>query len=129
MSVEQWFTLIGILTGVGLGLLNWLNGSSRNKSIGMLEQSQAIQNLNTSVDLANSRALAAEKRAAESERRAHDLETRLAILECDVHEKMTYRIVFDVVLGSNPVIERTDIKHTPERRKEDKPIPFDRRVK
>jgi hypothetical protein len=113
MTQEQWLTLIGILTGLAIGILNFYNGSVRGKSIGMLEQGTYLESVNKSVDLANKRALEAEVRAISAEDRATALGKRMTSLE----KSLSYRLTFDVVLGSNPMIEHVEIQHYPENRK------------
>jgi len=112
MSVESIATFIGIFATFALGILNYYNNSARGKSMGMLERGQYLESVNKSIALANDRALQAENRASEAENRAGELETRIGALE----KKLSYRITFDVVLGSNPIIEKVDIRHYPERR-------------
>lgn len=112
MNLEGWLTFIGILLTFLLGALNFYNGSIRGKSIGMLERGQYLESVNKSVELANDRALKAEQRASDAEERANKLEDRIIALE----RKLSYRITFDVLLGSNPSIAQADIRHYPDRR-------------
>lgn len=127
VNMEQLLTLIGILTGLALGVLNWTNAKKRGDSANVLEQSQAIQNLNTSIELANERALKAEQRALAAESVAEQLEKRILVLESEFKEKMSYRLIFDVILGSSPVIQKSDISPLFERRKENAPVIHERR--
>ncbi len=99
MTSGEWITLIGLLLTFGLGIFNFIREVARGKSLGMMERGTYLESVNKSVKLANDRALEAEKRAGE-------LEKRLIVLE----SHQNYRITFDVLLGSEPKVERVDIE-------------------
>lgn len=113
MSYENWITVLGFVLTFGLGIFNLLSGMKRNTSIGMLERGNYLKTVNESVELANKRALDAETRAIAAEHRADELLKRIE----DLESRLSYRLTFDVVLGSNPVIEHVEIDHFSNRRK------------
>lgn len=77
MDFEAWATWAGILGSLILGLLNFRNASSRNKSQGMLDEGNYINTLNESVRLANARALKAEEERVDVEDKSDEREKRL----------------------------------------------------
>ena len=105
LTAEQWFTFIGIAVGVGMGLLNWYDKRFPRMRLSAIESGQVSESLNKSIELANKRALDAEERAERLEKRMKNLEGNLS-----------YRIIFDVKLGSSPKIEDANIRHYPDRR-------------
>lgn len=115
MSYENWITLLGFVLTFGLGVFNWISGMKRNNSIGMLERGNYLKSVNESVSLANQRAPDAESRAFKAEKRADELEQRIE----DLEGRLSYRLTFDVVLGSKPTVEHVEIDHYPNRRKKE----------
>ena len=105
LTAEQWFTFIGVAVGVGMGLLNWYDKRFPRIRLSAMESGQVSESLNKSIDLANKRALDAEERVERLEKKVKNFEGNLS-----------YRIIFDVKLGSNPQIEDANIRHYPERR-------------
>jgi hypothetical protein len=132
MSLTDVLQFIGLITMFILGLYNAKNNGSRAKSQNTLETSQYLVSMNQAVDLANKRALEAEEgraraeeRTLQAEAREEDLERRLTTLE----KSLAYRLTFDVILGTNPSVEKVEIKHFPERRESDTKTVDDRRSK
>jgi hypothetical protein len=107
--------LIGLITALLIGIWNMSNSKTRAKSLGTLESGQYLESVNRSIELANNRALAAEERAARAEKVSEDLEKRIESLE----DLLSYRLTFDVTLGTNPSVQNVEIKHFTDRREND----------
>lgn len=100
MTAFEIFTVIGILGGIVLGAFNWYNGKRTVDQIAATGDTMNIKTQNEAIQLANDRAYAAEKRA-------DALEKRLTVLEA----KMSYKLTFDVLLGTDPSVEHVTIEH------------------
>lgn len=112
MNLADIAQIIGLLTALFLGVWNVRIARDKTSSTSMVERGEYLISVNKSVQLANDRALAAEQRAVASEDREDALEERITRLE----ESLSYRLTFDVVLGSNPSVQKVEIRHFPERR-------------
>lgn len=109
--------LVGVATALLLGIWNIRIARDKTSSTSMVERGEYMMSMNKSVTLANDRALSAEERALASEAREDALEKRITRLE----ESLSYRLTFDVILGSNPSVQKVEISHFPERRAESTP--------
>ena len=123
MSTAEIVQLLGVAIALIIGIWNMKYNNKRANSQGVLETGQSLLALNQSVELANKRALLAEEKTNVAEARADDLERRIGVLE----DRLSYRLVFDVVLGDDPKVEHVQISHYPERRKEPE-LAFNRRA-
>lgn len=129
MSPEIIASLIGTMIVGIIGIFNLLTSNKRNSSLNTLDSSNNLKILNEAIALANTRALAAETAMDKAEKEANDkiflLEQRVRVLE----SSLSYRLTFDVMLGTSPAINAAWIEHFVERRKEEKPVAHDRRKK
>lgn len=134
MDITAALTTLGTIIAILLGVYNSYNSKRLGDSTIQSGQSGTIKTLNESVELANKRALAAEERANSleevydkrawiAEQKAEELESRLSVLE----SALSYRITFDVTLGTKPKVEHVEIEHYPERRHEARKVEPDRR--
>jgi hypothetical protein len=121
-TVINWAVLIA---GVVLAVYNFRNAATRNKFLNGLDKSDTIQKLNETLDLAADRNLKYEKQRSQDRDEIFLLEKRLAALESNLQ----YRLTFDVILGTDPSIEKANIKHLVERRESEHPVNYDRRKK
>jgi hypothetical protein len=110
MTVFEVFTVIGIIGGLVLGTFNWYNGKRTIDQSAFLGSPINLKTQNEAIQLANDRAFAAEKRA-------DSLEKRLAVLEA----RLSYKLTFDVILGTNPYLEHVSIEHYPSEKNKDDP--------
>jgi len=90
--------VVGIAVTLLLGVVNFLGGRP-------LVNAQSFEAFNKSITLANNRALDAEQRAFAAENRVDELEKRIEAME----KRLSYRLTFDVILGSKPEVERAEI--------------------
>ena len=123
IGIDQWFTFLGIIIALGLGVLNWYDKRFPRKLLNPLEIGQKNLFENQAVDLANKRALDAEIRADRSEEREIRLENLYNTLkdEFEAWKKLqNYKITFSAQLGTNPSILTSSIYH--DRRVEARPF-------
>ena len=123
MTLDQIITYLSILSAIVLGLGNWYTLSKRNVSLETTDIASNSKILNEAVTLANQRALAAEKQYYKLQEEYDLLEKRILTLE----RSLSYRISFDVVLGTKPSIERSEIVHVLERRVKEAQVDIERR--
>ena len=121
-SIINWVVLIA---GVVLAVYNFRNASTRNKFLNGLDKSDTIQKLNETLDLAADRNLKYEKQRSQDREEIFLLEKRLQALESNLQ----YRLTFNVILGTDPSMEKASIKHLVERRENETPVVYDRRKK
>jgi hypothetical protein len=123
MDFVNYAQLIGFIITLIIAIWNVRNNRLRTSSQNLLEGGQYLETVNKSIELANKRALDAELRANEADARLEQVikesEAREAVLEArltTLEKSLSYRLVFDVMLGQNPSVEKVEIKHFPERR-------------
>jgi hypothetical protein len=127
MSPEVIASLVGTMIVGLIGIFNLLTSNKRNSSLNTLDSSNNLKILNEAIQLANNRALAAEEKLDKAEKYANDkiflLEQRVRVLE----SSLSYRLTFDVMLGTSPSVNGVRIEHFVERRKVEIPVKHDRR--
>lgn len=114
IGIDQWFTFIGIIIALGMGILNYYDKRFPRKHLSPLEESQNTLIQNQAVDLANKRALDAETRADRAEEREIRLETLYNNLKTEFEEwslTQSYKLVLMVQLGNNPRVNSSTIFH------------------
>lgn len=121
-TVINWAVLI---SGVVLAVYNLRNASTRNTFMNGVDKADTISKLNETLDVAAERNLKYEKQRKQDRDEIFLLEKRLAALESNLQ----YRLTFDVILGTDPSIEKANIKHLVERRENETPVNYDRRKK
>lgn len=114
---------VGIVIAAVLAVYNYRNMATRNKFLNRLDSSDTIQKLNETLDLAVERNLKNEQQRTKDHEQIFLLEKRIQTLETNLQ----YRLTFDVILGTDPHIEKAGIKHLVERREKEVEVIHDRR--
>ena len=128
MSWQEWGSILNwaaIIVGAIVAVYNYRSGATRNEFLNRLSSTDTIQKLNETLDLAVTSNLKYEKQRKSDRDEIFLLEKRLAALESNLQ----YRLTFDVILGTEPTIEKAVIHHLVERRETEIDVPKDRRRK